>query len=626
MINIFTTIIAACLLSTSNLQANYEEIENQQNNNILIIDESEDTSNMISETDQTDIYTSSTYSFDDDYEDNETVDTAYSLNVNNFYCLESYTNSINGNLNNYFSVDYDWFYFVLLTDCNVSISFSTSSSISNDFVIFNYLYDVENSQANRDLNEIISYYDTPGSKSFTDTLSAGTYFICLKGRQEYGSSVSLDYSLSLSVELTESAPNISVDDVLETDYQAVLWMSDLVPANVIPFLNLQDEIVYYQYNENGILTPEYSLNTLKDISGGNPIHVATYYIWDPIIKHIMFQIMCEMITLYNSQIEGIENQIEKYELVHDAAENTIKIICTIAGRVIISNAIKLGIKATQFVSLTTLNFIFNAITPRIGYLDVTMGEFLALYKGYFDLGVEEDKFEDYDYIKNIKDNGEIIAIPIYYSFHETGNPIPRYNKHYISYKETSAMVMNQDIYQSLIYTSGETISSYQELNYYCRGKIYGLNSFDELNNLNQLQEFEKMHNHEYTNYQSVNSSQHKVSCSCGESSVYEEHNYVSASGGQKCIDCGYFKSNHNHSYTYVSCGDGSHHFKQCSCGYSIRESCIGLSNGFVFVCGKCRQEINGDDGPILMGFDNSNEAYIDNEIELTFIKKENEIE
>ena len=74
MINIFTTIIAACLLSTSNLQANYEEIENQQNNNILIIDESEDTSNMISETDQTDIYTSSTYSFDDDYEDNETVE------------------------------------------------------------------------------------------------------------------------------------------------------------------------------------------------------------------------------------------------------------------------------------------------------------------------------------------------------------------------------------------------------------------------------------------------------------------------------------------------------------------------------------------------------------------------
>ena len=437
---------------------------------------------MISEPDQTIAYNSTSYSFDDDYEDNETVDTAYCLNVNNFYYLESYTNTINGNLNNYFSVDYDWFYFVLLTDCNVSISFSTSSSINNDFVLFNYLYAVEDSQANRDLNEIAFYYDTPGCKSFTNTLSAGTYFIWLRGGQEYGSSVSLDYSLSLSVELTESAPNLSVDDVLETDYQTVLWLSDLVPANVIPFLNLQDEIVYYQYNETGILTPEYSLNTLKEISGGNPIHVATYYIWDPVVKHIMYQIMCEMITLYNSEIKGKENQIEKYELIHNGAENTIKIVCTIAGKIIASNAIKVA----QFVSLTTLNYIFNAITPRIGYLDVAMGEFLGMYKGYFDLGVEEDRFDDYEYVKNNKDNEEVIAIPIYYSFHETGNPIPRYNKHYISYKETSAMVMNQDIYQSLIYTSGEIISSYQELNYYCRGKIYGLNSFDELNNINQL--------------------------------------------------------------------------------------------------------------------------------------------
>ena len=177
---------------------------------------------MISEPDQTIAYNSTSYSFDDDYEDNETVDTAYCLNVNNFYYLESYTNTINGNLNNYFSVDYDWFYFVLLTDCNVSISFSTSSSINNDFVLFNYLYDVEDSQANRDLNEIAFYYDTPGCKSFTNTLSAGTYFIWLRGGQEYGSSVSLDYSLSLAVELTESAPNLSVDDVLETDYQTVL--------------------------------------------------------------------------------------------------------------------------------------------------------------------------------------------------------------------------------------------------------------------------------------------------------------------------------------------------------------------------------------------------------------------
>lgn len=610
------------MLSTSSLQANCEEIEKHENNNILIIEESDEMSNLISETDQTITYDLSSYSFDDDYEDNETVDTAYCLNVNNFYQLESYTNTINGNLNNYFSVDSDWFYFVLLTDCNVSISFSTSSAINNDFVLYNYLYDVEDSQANRDLNEMVSYYDTSGSKSFTSTLSAGTYFIYLRGRQDYGSSLSLDYSLSLSVELTESAPNVSVDDVLETDYQAVLWLSDLVPANVIPFLNLQDEIVYYQYNETGILTPEYSLNTLKEISGGNPIHVATYYIWDPVVKHIMYQIMCEMITLYNSEIEGKENQIEKYELIHDVVENTIKITFTIAGKIIASNAIKVA----QSVSLITLNYIFNAITPRIGYLDVAMGEFLGMYKGYFDLGVSEDKYDDYDYIKNNYDNGEIIAIPIYYSLYETGDPIPRYNKHYISYNETAAMVMDQSIYSSMIYTSGETIVSLQEYNYYCRGKIYGLDSFDELNDTSQLQEFEKVHTHEYTNYQSVNSSQHKVSCTCGESSVYEDHSFVAITNGQECTECGYINLTHTHSYTYVSCGDGAYHFKQCSCGYSIREACVGLSNGITFVCGKCRQEIGGDDGPILMGTNEIKELNISQENELIYIKKESEYE
>lgn len=530
MFNIFTSIMAACLLSTSSLQVECKEIENN-NDNIMIIEESEDI--LTSETDQIIAYSSNSYAYDDDYEDNETVDTAYCLNVNNFYQLPSYTKTVDGTLYNYFGLDYDWFYFVLLTDCDVSISFSPSSSIRNDFILYNYLYDVEGSQANRELNEIVSYCDTSGTKTFSDTLSAGTYFIYLRGRQEYGSSVGLGYSLSLSVELTDSTPNASVADVLETDYEAVLWLSDLVPADVIPFLNFQDEIIYYQYNEEGILTPEYSLNTLKEISNGNPIHVATYYIWDPVIKHVMFQIMCEMITLYNSHIRGIESQIEKYELIHNATENTINIVCTIAGRVITSNAIRVGVKVGQFVSVATLNYIFNAITPKIGELDVDFGEFLGMYKGYFDLGVEENKFTDYEYIRDNKDNGEIIAIPIYYSFYETGNAIPRYNKHYISYKETPAMIM--DNYQSMIFTAGEIISSYQELNYFCRGKIYGLKSFSNLTNLSSLEEFDPdFHYHDYThNFVYNNGTYHKAFCHCGRFKL-EPH----AFGSDKiCVRC-----------------------------------------------------------------------------------------
>lgn len=127
-----------------------------------------------------------------------------------------------------------------------------------------------------------------------------------------------------------------------------------------------------------------------------------------------------------------------------------------------------------------------------------------------------------------------------------------------------------------------------------------------------------------TSCSSVSSVSHVLSCN--GSSVYEEHNFIFITNGQECTECGYIKTAHTHSYTYVSCGDGMYHLKQCSCGHSILEACVGLYNGITFVCGKCRQKIDGDDGPILMGFSSPNEAYISQENELIYIKKESEDE
>ena len=478
------------------------------------------------------IYSDGDFNFHDEYESNDTIDSATCISQNDNFRLEEYELNVDGTLFNDSYLDSDWFYFVLLTDSVVNINIVPQSSESYAVIFRNYEYEqVSNSQANRELNDLYYSYDTIGNVNFTYTLKSGTYFITLYGNQEYDSYIGIGYSILIDVEVVEKSPDVAVDDLLESRYLGALWLSDYVPANYIPFLNIDAEIVYYQHNQLGINQPEYILETLKELSNNDAIHVATYYISDPVTKHIMYQLFEVLIDEYNDKIAGLESQIKKYELIHDATENAIKIFCTIGSRVVEIGYIQVGLKVLQHISLPIIDFIFNTITPKIDLDAIKVGEFLGMYKGYFDLCVPADKYTDYEYISANKRNGEVVIVPIYYSLEETNNPF--HNQHYISYLKTGAAVI--DNYDSMLLGTGDLISSIQRDSYYCRGKIYGLKSFDELIDINSLELFDKTyHFHEYTfDFLFRDGTYHLAVCKCGVSKL-EAH----AVGIDKiCVRC-----------------------------------------------------------------------------------------
>ena len=110
--------------------------------------------------------------------------------------------------------------------------------------------------------------------------------------------------------------------------------------------------------------------------------------------------------------------------------------------------------------------------------------------------------------------------------------------------------------------------------------------------------------HDYSfSYSKIDSNKHYSYCECG-SFLIEEHDFIETSLLKQCKDCKYKEViNHTHFYTYTSCGDGMYHYKNCLCGLSTRENCIGSSeNGGSENCIKCGQLI-GNFGPIIMNDD-----------------------
>lgn len=96
-------------------------------------------------------------------------------------------------------------------------------------------------------------------------------------------------------------------------------------------------------------------------------------------------------------------------------------------------------------------------------------------------------------------------------------------------------------------------------------------------------------------FEQLDSTSHYAYCECGTYAMIA-HNFSVSSTRKRCVDCGYTELiNHTHAYTYKSCNDGMHHYKECICGISITESCVGYAQvGGDSVCARCGQTLGGE--------------------------------
>lgn len=490
--------------------------------------------------------------FEDQYEPNDNMSDATEICPSNFYSLNSYNINIDATLDYSASIqDVDFYYLTLFTDSNVNIEVEADSSYSGnfDFSLMNYnYYSVSNGYAHHWPEDVVSNYNGTRLISYTLTLKPGTYLIYLRGRQNSSVTNDLPYSLNVNVSKVTQYPNILVSDLKnDTDIKGALWLSDFIPTNNFSIFDLNSDYIYYKAIEQNLNYPDYALDKMRVVSNGNPIKLANYYIWDPLLKHVLHEIFVVIRNEFNDMLEENEKIAGELSLQYDTITGILSVVFDIVGYIPMPVPVSLCVDVLDIVTFAVIDSYFNSIMPEFNVNQSQYLSFISTIAAYTDLGLTEEEKQSVDAIYAKDTEREIIQIPVYYRLGINEKTFSTYDEHYYSLKATSSEFFN---YSSLIYNDTYFYSSFDN-DYYCRGKIYEINNFSDLTNFENL-ELAQSHTHNYDNhycticnlyteshdydysYIYLNGTTHKANCVCGE---YVIQGHAVVSGGSICVKC-----------------------------------------------------------------------------------------
>jgi hypothetical protein len=203
----------------------------------------------------------------------------------------------------------------------------------------------------------------------------------------------LPYSMEVIVTKTEEFYDVFIPDLKgQENIKGALWISDLVPSRNISLFDLNSEYVYYLPHETNLNYPDYALDELRAVSNGEPVKVATYYIWDPVIKYVLHEIFIVVRNELHNIFEENEQAAVELELKLDQITNTLSVVFTVVG--LFTNSIVVGITLDIISEVTffAIESYFDSIIPELCVNDVEYMSLLSSLASYTDLGVRpEDK-------------------------------------------------------------------------------------------------------------------------------------------------------------------------------------------------------------------------------------------
>lgn len=440
--------------------------------------------------------------YEDVYENNNNVDDSVDLLdpttgliEDNYYELDSYEISLDATLDAIAGYsDLDYYYITTLTDSNITIDISSNDCNQiKEFVIFKENYQwTETGTLYQTREELYSNFDSSFSE-YSFLATPGTYFIYVGGSQ----ASSIGYNLEINTRKTYDSPNAHVGDMkYNKDLLGAMWISDLVPANVLSSgqANFTNVISYYKEANSNISTKDDALIDLMNIANGEPIHLASYYIWDPYLRYVYYQIIDVLYEQLQDIINEEQTKIEKGEITYSIVTSVISGV-VLAVNLIVRNmpiTIKVPAKILAKLSKTTIDFIFKQAIPDANY---DLAFHLAFLRGLRDtlnmnIGIIDNDTNDSltdDQICDILDDYNlfrIVEIPIYYCLDFENNLFDNYDEYYISFYEGT---LNCPIRENFNY-EGRYIYSNNTNNFYCRGKIYGIQEYNDIGNISNLTE------------------------------------------------------------------------------------------------------------------------------------------
>lgn len=280
-------------------------------------------------------FTSASNDFDDvvsfteyEYEHNNSYMTANPVMDNDYFFYDEYKVTINGSLTKRSSID-DYDYYLLKIDRNahVNIDLHLEQNLLYEFYIYgldtlvgdnlDYLYRLE--------NQLYAFKGSDINHAYENDFNVGNYFIILKSNFDRGFVNSfINYDLNIFVQKEEIKDPINLYDLkVNKGLDGAIWVNNILPGKVSPFLLLKDDIMIYDGSFGGENTRDFLAEDLIEINENIP--ALTLYLFDTEIKKSMLAFMqevCHLIDeLYDEnryfanismQIDDITNQIMFY--------------------------------------------------------------------------------------------------------------------------------------------------------------------------------------------------------------------------------------------------------------------------------------------------------------------------
>lgn len=489
---------------------------------------------------------------EDHFEPNDNISDASEICPDDFYLKDSYSIDVDATLD-YVAMlqDIDFYYLTIFTDSYVNISVDIESNYAGNFqfALMNYdYYKIENGYAYHWTEDIFSNYDGTRSIYYSALLKPGTYLIYLRGCQDSSITNVLPYSLKVNVTKNiRTDGDIPIMDIIsDEDTLAAVWISDFLPCDNTSIFDLTSEYVYYKPNQTNLDYPDFALDKLREVSNGEPINVATFYIWDNALRHTLHELFVATKNLFLEQIQNQYNENVKLRLQQNTFTNSLEIVATVFGNDLVPKNVSIPVNIISEIGFSVIEMYYSALIQEITPNDVYYSTFLGMLSQafYVSMPVELDVPRT---IENIIKYGikEITFVPICFDLGIKTSTFPTQNEHYYSFKASSKIGATLD---SLIYDD-RIFRTRQESNVYSDGKIYKIKSYDDLDDCSQL-ELAKPHEHVYNGHYCVYCSHYSPN------HVYEGH---------YCIYCNEYTSSHDYGNNYIWV-DGLSHKASCECG------------------------------------------------------------
>ncbi len=506
--------LISMLLLSSSIISNFSYTKNNSFNDVYHsqhMAESSKTKNVLNKTSTISYYTPEPKNEKvggDAYEWNNNPDTAVNLNPDNYY-TGSYNGTFHTKINNltldtYANLyDYDYFYFKLLYESNVSLLLTgyNSNYCSFDFFLMKLDYPrvdfdyTGNSKATHELVNLVEDDSNDITKSYNGVLKPGTYYILLhcKSTQPFG--VDIKYDLTLDViKKIKNRVDISITDLkFNKDLGGAVWLADYLPLGFknifIPYITAD----FYNSQTTGINVEDYALNDLMNLFLNNEFRVAEFYIWDPHIKIALSEILLKTIDIIDDQISLNSKITNNVNTVVNLIDKTITVTCTLisaGGKLtpystIISVGTTIINKSFQFLLKFLLNtYVYTNIQVAKEYRDYLEKINTALGIIYTD---DTHQMISDDYFSSFVP----IALPCFCTFTSSGSSlIPSSFIRSVSFNNNQ----NNKTDDNFI-ASGDVIPHSQSGNNFIDGDIYAITS--ETNLLNPIDSLQKVTSYPY---------------------------------------------------------------------------------------------------------------------------------